>query len=72
MGPAPSGPGEGLKSILVPLAAPSRKMRGVETLAAQERADVTRFAAGLGLAQDIELVLGREPLDLPRNGGQPR
>ena len=42
------------------LAAPIDQVRGVQPLAAQQRADLARLGAGVGLTQDRELVLGAE------------
>lgn len=40
---------------------PRGQMGRVQTLGSQEGADLTRLGAGVGLAQDLHLVLRREP-----------
>src|SRR5512133_282310 len=51
---------QGLERSGLALAAPVDQVRGVQPLAAQQRADLARFGTGVGLAQDGELVLGAE------------
>ena len=57
---------QGLERSGLALAAPIDQVRGVQPLAAQQRADLARLGAGVGLTQDRELVLGAEapPLGL--------
>ncbi len=64
----PAGTIERRKRAALALAAPLRQQRRVQALAAQQRTDLTRLAARVGLAQDPQLVLRGEaastsPLD---------
>ncbi len=52
---------QGLQRAALALAAPLRQKRRVQPLATQQRTDLTRARARVGLAQDPQLVLRAEP-----------